>query len=69
MRKEVKMWMLMYSDWIVGQLNSGEESFLIPSSKYQKYKQYEEEIAKALHFLPEVKAVTTEHEGIKVFLQ
>lgn len=69
MQREVKMWMLMYTDWLVGQLNSGEESFLIPGSMYQKYNAYEAEIAKTLHFLPEVETVAIEDGGIRVILQ
>lgn len=68
MPKEVMIWMLMYTDWIVKNLTSGNGSFLIPKQKYQKISEKEEEIGKVLLALPEVDAVTIESDGINVFL-
>lgn len=68
MQKEVKIWMLMYTDWIVRQLTSGEESFLIPKEKYQKIYEHGREIMEVLYSLPEVKATSVEKAGIRVFL-
>lgn len=68
MQKRVMIWMLMYTDWIVRQLTSGEERFLIPKEMYQKIHENEREIMEVLYSLPEVKATSVEEAGIRVFL-
>lgn len=69
MPNEVKMWMLMYSDWISKKICDNESSFVIPREKYKKITEYDKEIAEMLSYLPEVSSVEINNEGIQLFLQ
>lgn len=66
MDQDVKIWILMYIDWLVGQIVSGEESFMIPNTMYKKGQ--EDKISEVLHDLPEVDATVLDPKGVRVFL-
>lgn len=66
MDQDVKIWILMYIDWLVGQIVSGEESFMIPNTMYKKGQ--EDKISEVLHDLSEVDATVLDPKGIRVFL-
>lgn len=69
MHNEVKMWFLMYSDWIAKQISSNDTSFVIPKEKYEKITKYDKEIVDILSYLPEVNSVEINNDGIQLFLQ
>lgn len=66
MNQDVKIWILMYTDWLVGHIVSGEESFLIPNTMYKMGQG--EMISEVLCDLPEIEAAVLESKGIQVFL-